>query len=178
MFDFLKRKKKAVEPVDPLVAFDAVIESLERQGAQVRKSAATLLALRGELSRDLKKYELRIAELARRIDAATGSGQAEKTLRRDEDEARRLLLRTEEALATAESNAKLLLETAEGLAREVSSLREERVSARARFSAGVTVSEALQAKVAEFDRVMKLDAARDEIERANALAELYRDDQG
>jgi hypothetical protein len=180
VFEFLKRKKKPEAKADPLAAFDGVIESVDRQGAEVRKSAATLLALRGELTRDVKKYEGRITELNRRVvdaSAQAGNERALKTLRRDLEEAQRLLQTTLEAQATSEANAKLLMETAEGLARQVSELREERVSARARLSAGLVVSEALQAKAAEFDKFMKLDAARDEIERANALAELYRDDQ-
>lgn len=180
MFEFLKRKKKAVLPADPLAAFDGVLESLERQGAEVRRAAATLLSLRGELTRDQKKYEARLVELDRRlVDAsiAPGAERVLATLRRDRGEAERLLGKTGEALAIAQTNATLLLQTAEGLTREVAELREERLSARARLTAGVEVSAALKTKAAEFDRFMTLDAARDEIERAHALAELYRDDQ-
>lgn len=180
MFEFLKSKKKPAPVGDPLAVFDGVLESLERQGVEVRRAAATLLALRGELTRDLSKYEARIVELDRRLLEASGSVTAEralKTLGRDRDEAQRLLGKTGEALAIAQTNATLLLETAEGLTRQVAELREERVSARARLSAGLVVSAALQTKVAEFDRFLKLDAARDEIERAHALAELCREDQ-
>jgi phage shock protein A len=178
VFDFLKRKKPATVAADPLAAFDGMIESLERQGAEVRKSAATLLTLRGELTRDQVKYRGRVDELNKRLDAAARAGdtKVERSLRRDLEDTTRMLERTLEAHATADTNAKLLMEAAEGLSREVASLREERQSARARMSAGV-VSEALKARTAEFDRLMKLDAARDEIERANALAELYREDQ-
>jgi hypothetical protein len=178
VFDFLKRKKPPSGPTDPLAAFDGVIESLERQGAEVRKSAATLLTLRGELTRDQVKYAGRVAELRRKVDEAGAVGEAkvERALRRDLDEAVRMHERTLEALATAETNAKLLMEAAEALSGEVSGLREERQSARVRLSAGVVVSEALKARTAQFDRLMKLDAARDEIERANALAEIYRED--
>ncbi len=178
MFGFLKRKQAPAAAVDPLAAFDGVIESLERQGAEVRKSAATLLTLRGELTRDQVKYQGRVDELSRKVEAAGTAGDAklERALRRDHDEAVRMLERTREAWATAEANARLLMEAAEGLALEVSGLREERQSARVRLSAGVVVSEALKLRAAEFDRLMKLDAARDEIERANALAELYRED--
>jgi hypothetical protein len=137
-----------------------------------------LLTLRGELTRDKVKYQGRVSELERKLEAAAGAGEAkvERALRRDHEEAVRMLERTNEAWATAETNARLLMEAAEGLAREVSGLREERQSARVRLSAGVVVSEALKLRAAEFDRLMKLDAARDEIERANALAELYRED--
>jgi hypothetical protein len=87
-----------------------------------------------------------------------------------------MLEKTREALANAETNATLLLEVAESLGREVAELKAERQSARARLSAGVEVTEALRTRAAEFERVMKLDAARDEIERAQALADLYRED--
>ena len=43
MFGFLKKKPAALKSTDPLAVFDAVIGSLDRQGAEVRKSAATLL---------------------------------------------------------------------------------------------------------------------------------------
>ena len=56
------------------------------------------------------------------------------------------------------------------------SLKEERLSAQARLSAGLVVSEALQSRVDEVERVLKLDRARDEIERAHALADIYRED--
>jgi transposase-like protein len=103
---------------------------------------------------------------------------AEKTLRRDLLEAKRLLERTNEAHAQAETDARLLMETAESLGRQLAELQEERQSARARLSAGLMVSDALKQQVAGFDRLMKLDAARDEVEKAHALAELYREDAG
>ena len=178
VFGFLKKKPVTPKATDPLAVFDAVIASLDRQGSEVRKSAATLLALRSELLRDEKKYEARVATTKDRLSAALGEPKAEKTLRRDVTEAQRLLERTREAYAQAEANAKLLMEAAEDLSRQLSELQEERQSARARLSAGVMVSDALKTQVANFDRVMKLDRARDEVEKAHALAELYREDAG
>ncbi len=179
VFGFFK-KKPAVkkEETDPLAVFDAVIASLERQGGEVRKSAATLLALRAELARDQDKYGKRIGDLEARLPRAEGDVSAEKTLRRDLLEAKRLLERTNEAHAQAETDARLLMETAESLGRQLAELQEERQSARARLSAGLMVSDALKQQVAGFDRLMKLDAARDEVEKAHALAELYREDAG
>ena len=179
MFGWLSRKKQGgADKVDPIAAFDGAIQSIERQGAEVRKSAATLLALRAELLRDEKKYAARLAELdERRVVAAREvDGPAGEAFDRDRGDARQMLEKTGEALASAEVNAKLLLEAAEALGRQAAELRAERQSARARLSAGVVVSEALQNRAAEFDRLMKLDAARDEIERAQALADLYRED--
>jgi phage shock protein A len=179
VFGWFSRKKRSGEaPKDPIAAFDSVIQSLERQGAEVRKSAATLLALRAELGRDEKRYGARDDELATRIATASHEGDphVERVLLRDREDARRMLEKTREALANAETNATLLLEVAESLGREVAELKAERQSARARLSAGVEVTEALRTRAAEFERVMKLDAARDEIERAQALADLYRED--
>lgn len=178
MFGFLKKKATPAKPADPLAVFDAVIASLERQGAEVRKSAATLLALRSELNRDEEKYEKRLTSTKQRLDKAEGDAKAQKTLARDLSEAQQLLETTKEAHAQAEANAKLLMEAAEDLSRQLAELKEERQSARARLSAGVMVSEALRTQVANFDRVLKLDAARDEVEKAHALAELYREDAG
>ena len=175
-FRLFGKKKEPPKPVDPLEAFDAMITALERQGVEVRKSAATLLALKGELARDREKFQKRLASIDERRVKAANEPRVLRTLEGDHGETQRMLARTDEALAQAESDAKLLLETAERLKSELLELREERQSAKARLSAGVMVSEALKARVASFDKVMKLDAARDEVERAHALADLYRDE--
>jgi len=172
---FFKKKAKPAAK-DPLEAFDQLIASLERQGAQVRKSAATLLALRGDLTRDQDKIGKRLATIEEKLTRALGEPAIEKTLQRDLSDAQRLLEKTKESFAQADADAKLLLETAEQLGRELVELKEERQSARARLNAGLVVSEALQSRAIGFDKVMKLDAARDEVERAHALAELYREE--
>lgn len=181
VFGWFSRKKRgarAPAPVDPIAAFDGAILSLERQGAEVRRSAAALLTLRAELRRDQQKYADRLQALDARLELVVGAGDAtvEGALHRDRLDARGMLEKTDEALVDAERNATLLLETAETLGRQAAELKAERQSARARLSAGLEVSAALQSRAVEFDRLMKLDAARDEIERALALAELYRED--
>lgn len=171
VFGFFKKKRAA--PVDPLAAFDEMISSLERQGAAARRSAATLLSLRAELRRDEEKFSHRLEELAgKRSD----DPRVADVLRRDRGDAQRMLARTREALQEAERDATLLMEAAEHLSRQLAGLKEERQGARARLSGGLQVSAALQAQHADFERVMKLDAARDEVEKAHALAEIYRDD--
>lgn len=180
MFDFLRRKKPpppAGAP-DPLLAFDEALASLERQASAVRKAAATLLTLRAGLQRDRERALQQLQDLARRLETAhqRADALAERTLVRDEGEARSRLAATEAALAHADGNARLLLSAGEELGRQRAALEEERVSARARLSTGLVVSEALRSRAAEFDRLMRLDAARDEVERAQALAELYRED--
>src|SRR4051812_8670287 len=51
VFGFGGKKKKAAAE-DPLRAYDAYLEDLDRQAGLVRKSAATLLAMRSTLKRD------------------------------------------------------------------------------------------------------------------------------
>jgi phage shock protein A len=175
---FFKKKAKpaAKEPTDPLEAFDQLIASLERQGAEVRKSAATLLALRGDLTRDQDKLGRRISTIEEKLTRALGEPAIEKTLQRDLTDAQRLLEKTKDSFTQADTDSKLLLETAEQLGRELVELKEERQSAKARLNAGLVVSEALKSRALGFDKLMKLDAARDEVERAHALAELYREE--
>ncbi len=177
MFGFF-RKKTTAPLADPLAAYDGVIDSLERQAAHVRKSAATLLALRGELTRDRDRYAKRLVDLEARVAEAgeKGEAKAERVLRRDFEEAKTLQAQTQAALDGAKADAELLMTAAEDLAAKVSALKTERLSAKARFAAGATVSETMRAQVEEFDRVVKLDAARDEVEKAHALADLYRDE--
>ena len=178
MFGFLKRKKKVPELKDPLAVYDGFIESLERQGAEVRKSAATLLALRGDLTRDVQKYEARAKDLTARVRVAEAKGDlaATRTLRRDLEEAVGMGEQSQKALIDANEDAQLLLEAAGDSAKRVAELKSERQSAKARLATGQVVSSALRQQVEQFDRVLALDAARDEVERARALADVYRDD--
>lgn len=175
----LFRRKKAQKPQDPLAAYDQLLERLDRQGAEVRKSAATLLALRGELSRAIERDRRRIEDAQRRqAEAASRSDtRGEKTLGRDVIELGKQLAASEEALARTRTDAELLLELADELGRRASELRAERTSARARFAAGQLVSTALQERTAEFNEALIVDAARDEVERAHALAEIYREEK-
>lgn len=180
-FDWLRKKtpKKPARGVDPLAAFDQLIEDLERQGAEVRKSAATLLALKGELSRSQERYARRLEELARRKAVADTQGDAKisQTLERDRVQAESLLNTTRESLLRAEQDSQLLLEAAADLGNRVAELRTERESASARLAVGGLVSSALRERVERFEKVLAVDAARDEIERAHALAEIYREER-
>ena len=180
-FDWLRKKtsKKPARAVDPLAAFDQLIEDLERQGAEVRKSAATLLALKGELSRSQERYARRLEELARRKAVADTQGDTKiaQTLARDRVQAESLLNTTRESLLRAEQDGQLLLEAAADLGHRVAELRAERESASARLAVGGLVSNALRERVVRFEKVLAVDAARDEIERAHALAEIYREER-
>jgi phage shock protein A len=182
LFDWLRKKtpKQSERPADPLVAFDQLIEDLERQGVEVRKSAATLLALKGDLSRSQERYVKRLEDIARRRAIADEQGEVKiaTTLERDRSQAEALLNTTRESLQRAEQDGKLLLEAAADIGNRVAELRAERESASARLAVGGLVTGALREQVERFEKVLALDAARDEIERAHALADIYREERG
>ncbi|HEY0094753.1 MAG TPA: hypothetical protein VGB96_10525 [Archangium sp.] len=180
LFDWLRKKKPEKKPVDPLAAFDQLIEDLERQGSEVRKSAATLLALKGDLARSEERYVKRLQDLAKRRAVADEQGDVKiaTTLERDRSQTEALLATTRESLNRAEQDSKLLLEAAADLGNRVAELRTERESASARLAVGGVVSTALREQVERFDKLLAVDAARDEIERAHALADIYREERG
>lgn len=181
LFDWLLKKtqKPRSRVTDPLAAFDQLIEDLDRQGSEVRKSAATLLALKGELTRTQERYLRRLEEFARRKVLADTQGDTKiaQTLERDRLEAESLLRTTRESLQRAEQDGRLLLEAAAELSGRVAELRAERESASARLTVGGLVSTALREQVERFEKVLAVDAARDEIERAHALADIYREER-
>jgi phage shock protein A len=180
LFDWLRKKKPEKKPVDPLAAFDQLIEDLERQGAEVRKSAATLLALKGDLTRSEERYVKRLEDIAKRRAIADEQGDRKiaTTLERDRSQTESLLRTTRESLNRAEQDSKLLLEAAAGVGDRVAELRTERESASARLAVEGLVTTALREQVERFEKVLAVDAARDEIERAHALAEIYREERG
>lgn len=177
LFRFWRKKEK---PADPLAAFDQLIEDLERQGAEIRKSAATLLALKGDLSRAVERYTRRLEDLGSRYAVAESRGDTRSmaTFERDRSQAEALLESTRESLARAEDDSRLLLEAASELGQRVTELRVERESASARLAVGGLVTTALRERVERFEKVLAVDAARDEIERAHALADIYREERG
>lgn len=178
MFRLFRRRPRP--PADPLATYDGYLESVERQGVEVRRSAATLLALRGELGRSEERHERRLAELHERLEQARvkRDARAAEALERDAAQVQRLLESTREALAKATVDGELLLEAAKRLADELVGLKAERESAAARLTAGTAVTETMKRRSEQVSRLLALDAARDEVERAHALAELYREDAG
>jgi phage shock protein A len=178
-FRFWRRKKPEPKPDNPLATYDKLIEDLDRQGAQVRRSAATLLALRGDLRRDRDRGTRRAEEARTRALEASrkGDAAAERVLRRDAEDSSREAAAAEEALGQAEADAELLLEAAQELSARVSELRTERASARTRLTAGHAVSQVLRDRHEKFEHVLALDAARDEVERAHQLAQIYREER-
>ncbi|MCY1044735.1 hypothetical protein OV208_25700 [Corallococcus sp. bb12-1] len=180
MFGFLKRKKTPPAAVDPLATFDRLIEDLERQAAEVRKSAATLLALKGELARGVTRYTARLGDISGRRQTAQERGDPKGVgvLERDRVQTERLLESTRESLRRAERDSELLLSAAGELGERVADLRIERESASARMAVGSVITDTLREQVERFDRVLALEAARDEVEKAHALADIYREEHG
>ncbi|WP_342374340.1 hypothetical protein NVS55_23580 [Myxococcus stipitatus] len=177
-FGLWKRKKERPRSTDPLAAFDELLENLERQAAEMRKSAATLLALKGDLSRSLERCSRKLSDIdARRATALSrGDAKASSVLEKDRAQAEAQLTSTREALGRAESDSQLLLEAAGELGERVEELRRERESASARLTLGGIITDTLKERVARFEQALVVDAARDEVERAHALAEVYRDE--
>lgn len=176
---FWRRKAKVVRAADPIAAYDKLLDDLDQRGAQIRKSAATLLALKGDLQRDRDRNARRVEDIRRRIqDAAEkGDAAAERILRRDEAQAQKLAEAAGEALAQAETDAALLLDAARDVGDRAAELRTERSGAKLRFAAGQVVSSALLHEAERFQQALTLDAARDEVERAHQLAQIYREER-
>ncbi|HVE86994.1 MAG TPA: hypothetical protein VND93_29260 [Myxococcales bacterium] len=177
---FKRRRRRPAAPEDPIAAFDALLDQLDRQGAEVRRSAAALLASRGELQRHQAKSERQRQEINERIQTAAGRGdaRAEQVLRRDLDLMERGARATEASLVKVEADAQVLLELARDLQEQTDTLREERNSARVRRDAEQLVTGAIQERSARIQQALAVDAARDELERAHALAEIVREDAG
>ena len=179
LWPFRSKKKTESRAEDPLTAFDGFIEDLERQGAEIRRSAATLIALRSDLTRTEERQRMRLTDVRDRLAEARtrGDHRAIETLMRDEVTVQKLLASTEESLARASTDAELLLEAAKDLGRELEDLRAERTSAQARLAAGMAITTSMRQRAAQFKQVLALDKARDEVERAHALADIYREEK-
>ena len=177
VFGFGKRKRPA-PPRDPLQAFDALVEELEAQASEVRKGAATLLAVRSELGRNLERYAAREKDLHQRLREADRrhDAAAQRLLTRDGEETGRRLAVAQTLLARVDSDAELLMHKAQELKGKLEELHLERQSASAQWRMGQAVGEALRAQAERFTHRVALDAARDDLERAHALADVYRDD--
>ncbi len=107
-----------------------------------------------------------------------GDAKSSSVLMRDRGQTETLLKSTREALERAETDSRLLLEAANEVGARVIELRTERQSASARLVAGGLVSGVMRERVDRIEKVLALDAARDEIERAHALADIYREERG
>jgi phage shock protein A len=180
VFGFFKRKQRQPAVADPLAEYDGQVEALERDAAELRRAAATLLAHTSTLERDCTRQESERGELSARLDEATRAGDARavKLLSADVNRVDEALRQSREALAQAEVEAQLLVDTARDMSAEVTRLRAERGAAKARLAAGRAAGQAFRTESARAQRTVALERARDEVERAHALAELWREERG
>jgi len=153
--------------VDPLVTtFGRLLEATHRLEDRLGRE----LAGREEVGRTLRDR----ADRAR----AAGDGRTAEVLQADaqREDGRASALREE--LARTESDVEQLEQAARGVAEQVDRLRSERDLAAARLVAGTALAaEAQRSRADRVRRLVAVDAARDEVERAHALAEVWREDR-
>jgi phage shock protein A len=165
---------------DPIAAYDDLVSDLAGEAAELRRAAATLLTVRSRLGRELSGMEQVARTLHDRADRARvgGDGRTAEVLDADarREEGRASGLREE--LARTETDVAQLEEAARRVAGQVDGLRSERDLAAARLTAGTALAtEAQRSRADRIRRLVAVDAARDEIERAHALAEVWREDR-
>ncbi|HLT31403.1 MAG TPA: hypothetical protein VK013_15300 [Myxococcaceae bacterium] len=162
---------------DPLQTYDRLINELERQGTTFRQGAATLLSLRTELREALDTARAQSADVEGRLGLARGRPDARAVAGALEGDLRDLKHRVAELdqqLARADADAALLLEGARAIQEDLKRLQAERDHARHTLTVDHTVSTTLRARVERLEASPMLEAARDEVTRAHALAEIYR----
>jgi len=176
LFDWFR--KKPAKPVDPIAAYDARIDALAQRAQLLRRSAATLLAVRRDLDRRGAELEAREETAQKRAENARASGDeaAADVLTEDGKRAardREPLAQQREKVAR---DATDLAEAVKSVEAESEELQRERDGAKVALAAGQAVLSAKPALTDHFDETLKLEAARDEVEKAHALAEIYRED--
>ncbi|HYX89934.1 MAG TPA: hypothetical protein VE782_00110 [Myxococcaceae bacterium] len=174
----LKIFRARERPADPLVAYDALLEDLQRQSAAIREAAATLLAARAHLEREIERRHASAREMSSRAGSAASAGDrtSERVLRRDAEIAQDEVKSLEESLARTTIDAEELMGQAAELADRIRELRRERQLAVSSLNASTALAAALRARVDRIDHVLAVDRARDEVERAHALAQIYREE--
>jgi len=165
---------------DPIAAYDDLVSDLSSEAAELRRAAATLLTVRSRLGRELSRMEELGRTLRDRADRAraTGDGRTAEVLDTDarREDGRASALREE--LSRTETDVAQLEEAARRVGHQIHRLRSERELAAARLTAGTALaSEAQRSRADRIRRLVAVDAARDEVERAHALAEVWREDQ-
>ena len=173
------RRRRPPPPPDPIAAYDDLVSDLDAEAAELRRAAATLLTVRARLERQQSQGETTARALRDRADQARGRGDAHalEVLTADVQRLRRQGDGLAESLARTEADVAALKEAAGRVAEQVERLRAERDLAAARFTASSTLAaEAQRSRADRVRRLVAVDAARDEVERAHALAEVWRED--
>jgi phage shock protein A len=165
---------------DPIAAYDDLVSDLAAEAAELRRAAVTLLTVRSRLGRELSGMEQVAHTLRDRADRARAGGELrtaevlEGDARREDGRAQAL----REELSRTETDVAQLEEAARRVAGQVDRLRSERELAAARLTAGTALAaEAQRSRADRIRRLVAVDAARDEVERAHALAEVWREDR-
>jgi phage shock protein A len=168
--------KKAAED-DPVKAYDQRLDSLQARATELRRSAATLLAARGELDRSIGAAQEQESQARERLVKAAFKPDVAAVLQADVTRAQERARALSEERGRLEDEAGVLAETVGNIEAEAETLRRERASAQARWTASRTVAAAsTRVLVDSLGEMSALDRARDEIERAHALAQICRED--
>ena len=165
---------------DPIAAYDDLVSDLAGEAAELRRAAATLLTVRSRLGRELPGMEQVARTLRDRADRARGGGdlRTAEVLEGDSNREDRRAEGLRAELARTETDVAQLEQAARRVAGQVDRLRSERDLAVARLAAGTALAaEAQRSRADRIRRLVAVDAARDEIERAHALAEVWREDR-
>jgi chromosome segregation ATPase len=177
----LERWRAARQPatsVDPLQTFEGLINELERQGTTFRQGAATLMSMRTELRESLGVAQAQMEEVQARWEEACArpdGASAAKVLAHDLEVLEQRAAAYTQQLARADADAELLLEGARAVQAELDRLHAERDFAARTLTMDQTMSRTLRARVERMDASPALEAARDEVARAHALADIYRE---
>lgn len=177
----LERWRAARQPaasVDPLQTFEGLINELERQATTFRQGAATLMSMRAELRESLAVAQAQMEEVQARWEEACvrpDGAPVAKVLAHDLEAIGQRVAGYAQQLARADADAALLLEGARAVQAELDRLHAERDHAAHTLTMDQTVSRTLRARVERMDASPALEAARDEIARSHALAEIYRE---
>lgn len=172
-------RRRPPPPPDPLAAYDDLVSDLDAEAAELRRAAATLLTVRARLERETAQAEATGRALRGRVEEARRRSDARsvEVLTSDIHRLERHGDGLRESLARTETDVAALKEAAGRAAEQVERLRAERDLAAARFTASSTLAaEAQRSRADRVRRLVAVDAARDEVERAHALAEVWRED--
>ena len=173
------RRRPSPAP-DPIAAYDDLVSDLSGEAAELRRAAATLLTVRSRLGRELSGMEQVAHTLRDRADRARPAGGGRIAEGRDADYQRKdgRARGLREGLSRTETDVAQLEEAARRVAQQVDRLRSERDLAAARLTAGTALAaEAQRSRADRVRRLVAVDAARDEVERAHALAAVWREDR-
>ncbi len=173
-------RKAARAPVRqaPLQAYDHAIDALEHRGAGLRRTAASMLALRGALSRTLASQRREVGLLASRLSAVrrVAAPALVATLERDLGALEQEVARTASQLSRTHEEAESLLAGAAELQRQLEVLRGEREEASLILHSGQQLGQLRPHEaLLQVEQLLALDAARDEVARLEALIEVSRD---